>query len=298
MFTSIVIGNKFTTIKRDWIYTPRGYSAWSAQGANEEEPLPQRAIWVFAGTSDGNDLAQLISKEGYRVVLSTATNYGAQVAHKSCPDVRVISGRMGMEARRQDISDSKAKLIVDATHPYAVKISEQLMEIAQELKIPYLRFERPTESIEGHIELSNSMETAAHRAVEIGQRIFISTGSRDLATFLRIPGAEQKTWFTRITPEAEFLQKALALGIPQSNICAMQGPFSQEFNEALWRDWKIDCVITKESGAPGGYRAKVAAANKLNIPIIVVRRPYIHYPAVVSHFSEVLSHINQVGAKR
>ncbi|MFT2675385.1 precorrin-6A/cobalt-precorrin-6A reductase, partial [Escherichia coli] len=66
----------------------------------------------------------------------------------------------------------------------------------------------------------------------------------------------------------------------RANLCAMQGPFSQAFNEALWRDWGIDCVVTKDSGEAGGYRAKVDAARALGIPLLTVRRPALAYPQV------------------
>jgi precorrin-3B C17-methyltransferase len=58
----------------------------------------------------------------------------------------------------------------------------------------------------------------------------------------------------------------------------MQGPFSQRANESLWLDWQIDCVVTKDSGETGGLPAKIAAAQKLGIPLIVVQRPEIKYP--------------------
>jgi precorrin-3B C17-methyltransferase len=64
----------------------------------------------------------------------------------------------------------------------------------------------------------------------------------------------------------------------------MQGPFSTELNVALWSNWKVDCVVTKESGDAGGFQSKVDAARKLGIPLIVVERPKMSYPAVVSDF--------------
>ncbi|WP_347335298.1 precorrin-6A/cobalt-precorrin-6A reductase, partial [Ralstonia pseudosolanacearum] len=70
--------------------------------------------------------------------------------------------------------------------------------------------------------------------------------------------------------------------------CWLVGPFSQAANEALWRDWGIDCVVTKDSGEAGGYHAKAAAAAALGIPLIVVDRPAIDYPAVAHDFAGVL----------
>jgi len=74
----------------------------------------------------------------------------------------------------------------------------------------------------------------------------------------------------------------------------MQGPFSRAFNEALWRDWQIDCVVTKDSGDAGGFAAKAEAAAALGIPLITVERPVIEYPLVLEDFSAVLQHLNHL----
>jgi precorrin-3B C17-methyltransferase len=72
----------------------------------------------------------------------------------------------------------------------------------------------------------------------------------------------------------------------------MQGPFSEAFNEALWRDWSVDCVVTKESGEAGGYHAKAAAAKALGITLLVVQRPRLDYPLVVSTFEAALDQLS------
>jgi precorrin-3B C17-methyltransferase len=67
----------------------------------------------------------------------------------------------------------------------------------------------------------------------------------------------------------------------------MQGPFSADFNFALWSAWKVDCVVTKESGEAGGFGSKVEAADKLGIALIVVKRPPVFYPMVASDFNRL-----------
>lgn len=312
MLTTIVIGNRFTQRKRGFIFTPRGYNNWDAPA---EQPvaykLPEQALWVFSGTSDGNQLANGLAQQGYPVVVSAATEYGGEVAALHCSGVSVWAGHQGVEAQRQALTQNQARAIVDATHPYASLISEQLMGLSQSLDIPYLRFERPSsvgcaEHSEAHgsrtldidalpssahpmvFNLCDSAEQAAKQAIALGRRIFLTTGSKDLATFLQTPGANEREWFVRVTPEPEFIQRAIDLGVPRSHICAMQGPFSQAFNEALWRDLKIDCVITKDSGDAGGYQAKVAATQTLNIPLLVIKRPKLEYPFTTSTFDAVL----------
>ena len=300
MLTSLVIGNRYTQRRRDWIFTPRGYGDWDQSRARESadhpvtlaaDELPLNAAWVFSGTSDGNALAREIAGHGMPVVLSAATAYGGEVAQQSCPGIHVLAGRRGVEMRRQDLRRGAARVIVDATHPYAEEMSRQLMALAQELALPYLRFERPS-NLAAHptqgTEICDGMDASARLAIKRGKRIFLATGSKDLATFLHAEGASRCGWFVRLTPEPDFLQRALDLGVPASHICSMQGPFSQTLNETLWRDWGIDCVVTKDSGEAGGYGAKAAAAAALGIPLLVVRRPQLDYPAVATDAAGVL----------
>ncbi|MGH8718334.1 MAG: precorrin-3B C(17)-methyltransferase [Burkholderiales bacterium] len=289
MLTTIVIGNRFTQRKRNWIFTPRGYNDWvsPAQTMNLNG-FPSSAVWVFSGTSDGNALANAIAERGYPVIISTATEYGGEVANRRCPGIYVWAGRRGVEGRREALTRSQARALVDATHPYARQMSEQLISLSQVLGIPYLRYERPSSLESDQGELCESVEQAAERAIALGKRIFLATGWKDLAAFLQAHGAAERQWFTRVTPQPEFIQRAIDQGVPHSHILAMQGPFSRAFNQALWRDWQIDCVVSKDSGEAGGFQAKAAAASALGIPLLVIQRPQLDYPAVTSSFAGVL----------
>ncbi len=287
MLTTIVIGNRFTRRRREWIYTPRGYHDWS-EGAAPASPVPSRAIWVFSGTRDGNELARRLAAEGHPVVVSTASGYGAEVARLSCPGAAVCSGRQGMERRRQALESGAARLILDATHPHATQISGQLIELARRLDIPYLRFERPSLLDPRNAIVCDDAADAARRAIGCGRRIFLATGSKDLETFVRTPGAERCEWFVRLTPDPQRLSRAIALGIPRERILAMQGPFPAELNRALWRSQRIDCVVTKDSGDTGGYGEKQTAAGELGIPLLVIRRPHVDYPLQVAGVEEAV----------
>jgi precorrin-3B C17-methyltransferase len=293
MLTTVVIGNRFTARKRGWIYTPRGYGDWGDQSKAQadRQVLPQRAVWIFSGTSDGNALAREIAATGRAVVVSTATEYGAEVAQHDCPGIHVVAGHIGMERRRQLLEQSEAIAIVDATHPYASEISRQLIALSKELDCPYLRYERPVIADSAPVLHCASMEEAGKLAMSHGRRIFLATGSKDLPTFLNLEGADACQWFVRLTPDAEQIRRATGLGLPRSHICAMQGPFSTAFNQALWQDWRIDCVISKQSGDAGGYAAKLEAAHILRIPVIVVDRPTIDYPRITHDFDSLLEQL-------
>jgi cobalt-factor III methyltransferase len=335
MLTTIVVGNRFTQRKGQFIYTPRGYNGWNAESAglsdvasgvsddrakleNAERAAatddahnhkrltansqPQTAnrqpVWVFAGTGDGNALAVELSKRGHRLIVSAASDYGAGLVSDTLPGVEVRSGRQGVAARRSQLEQSRAVAIVDATHPFAIEITKQLTQLAAELNIPYIRYERPSAVLPSFARQVDDMPAAAQLAIEIGYRIFLATGIKDVETFVRQPDAEHREWFLRITPDTGSLELALKAGIPRSHICAMQGPFSTDFNTALWSAWKVDCVVTKESGEAGGFSSKAEAANKLGISLVVVRRPRVTYPMVASDFNSVAKLLEQSLSQR
>jgi len=295
MLTTILIGNRFTQRKRNYIYTPRGYNSWEIEknaSAPTTEAVPE-SVWVFSGTSDGNALAAELARESWNVIVSAASDYGREALETKYPKLTVHAGRIGMEARRMELKRTQARAIIDATHPFATRISAQLISLAQELGLPYVRYERPAAKLAPSAISCRSMDEAAELALDRGKRIFLATGSKDLATFLQAKRASQAEWFVRLTPDAASMASALDAGIPRAHICAMQGPFSREFNETLWRNWKIDCVVTKEAGEAGGFTAKTDAAQALKIPLLVVQRPVMDYPHVVRDFSSVVQWLNK-----
>jgi len=312
MLTTIIVGNRFTQRKGQFIYTPRGYNGWPQVNERERTGThgnvgngellttncqPQTAnpppVWVFAGTGDGNALAAELSRRGRRLIVSTASDYGAELASGALPGVEVRCGRQGIAARKSQLQQSRAVAIIDATHPFAIEISNQLTQLSNELGIPYIRYERPAVVLPSFARPAPDMSVAARLAIEVGQRIFLATGIRDLYTFVKQPGAENREWFLRVTPDTASLEFGLKAGIPRSHICAMQGPFSTDFNIALWSAWKVDCVITKESGEAGGFSSKAEAADRLGIGLIVVKRPRLSYPLVASDFETLVKLLDQ-----
>ena len=301
MLTTVIVGNRFTQRKREFIFTPRGYRNWNqavdakprnAETSKRRCELP--AVWVFSGTSDGNAVASKLQEAGYHIIVSTASEYGREIVTQNLPGITVRSGTRGLEARRSELEGSDARAIVDATHPFATAISSQLMQLAEEIKIPYLRYERPPAKSPYPAIFCKTMIEAAAESMNGGSRVFLATGAKDLPVFLEHEGASRCQWYVRITPEPDSLERALKLGVPRANICAMQGPFSKGFNQELWKNWRIDCVVTKESGEAGGFLAKAEAAFLLGIPLIVVERPPVNYPIVAHDVGTIVHQLQQL----
>ena len=85
--------------------------------------------------------------------------------------------------------------------------------------------------------------------------------------------AASERLYVRVLPVLASLEKTAALGIPARHVIAMQGPFSKELNVALIREFGIQTLVTKASGAVGGFWEKIEAAQECGCEAVVIRRP-------------------------
>ncbi|MCA6221878.1 cobalt-precorrin-6A reductase [Photorhabdus antumapuensis] len=230
------------------------------------------AIHVFGGTSDARLICQALDAAGARYRLSVATDAGKQLAGDIQGDV--VVGRMDAEAMVDYFDQHQVRWVIDASHPYADALSHNVITACRRLSLRLTRYQRPSEiDLLSHplLHKVNSTEAACDVARTLGQRILLTTGSKQLALYQRLlPG---KTLLVRVLPTAEVLIQCEALGLGVDHIIALRGPFTAEFNHAVYEFCHPDVVITKESGAEGGYQQKVAPCLALSIPCIVVCRP-------------------------
>ena len=169
----------------------------------------------------------------------------------------------------------------------------QLQQLSVDLEIPCLRYERPS-TLVGDELCEDSIEKVTTLALQYGNRILLATGSHQVAEFLRQDRHRQAEWFVRCAPTSESLRELEQAGVPLSQICAQQGPFSIEENHRLLERWKIEVLVTKDSGKAGGYLEKYQAAKALGIPLIVLQRPRIHVAHSYFDIAALLQRIQQV----
>lgn len=137
----------------------------------------------------------------------------------------------------------------------------------------------------GRIRVVPDTEAAAQIADEIAGasgRVLLTTGSKDLKAYGE--AIDPQRLYARVLPLVQSIELCEAAGIPHRNIIAIQGPFSQELNEAVIRDYGIDVMITKESGRTGGFPEKIRACEACRIPAVVISRPQeegLSYEAVL-----------------
>ena len=99
---------------------------------------------------------------------------------------------------------------------------------------------------------------------------------------------------SRVLPTAEVIALCEGLGLSPKQIVAMQGPFSQALNREMFRQYRADVIVTKNSGAIGGTDTKIAAAVELGLPVVVIDRPVLAYDRLVHCYEDVLSFVNNL----
>ena len=250
-------------------------------------------IFVAAGTKDGRELADFLQSHGFAVTASAVTEYGGELLKKN-PALAVNNKPLDTAGLIAYLREINATAIIDATHPYAKNASQNAIAAGKALALPYMRYERPAAAVtyENVCCVADYAAAAAKCAAMPWQNIFLTTGSNNLKIFA--DALPNKRLIARVLPSAKIIAECLALGLTPADIIAMQGPFSQKLNEEMFRCVNADVIITKNSGALGGTDTKTAAAAALNLPVVMIERPQIDYPAVASSNEEVLKFLTAV----
>lgn len=233
-------------------------------------------VLVFGGTTEGRLLVErLCAHPHVRAVACTATDYGACLLGPH-PNLQVVAQHLDEPEMERLMRSRPFVCAVDATHPYAVEVSRNIAEAARACGLESLRVVRegePEGPWTGASTPSQAAQLAAGFAAGHTGNILLTTGSKDLQVYTAAVPDFRERLFVRVLPSTASLQKALDAGVPSSRIIAMQGPFSYELNRALIHDLGIACLVTKASGAAGGFPEKVRAAMDAGIALIVVHRP-------------------------
>ena len=259
-------------------------------------------IWIFGGTTEGRLLAEYCSREKIEAWVSVASEYGEELlqeelmesgnagnpdlnyntclAKKSLKNVqassviKVLRGRMDRYQMEEFIRNQGIHLVIDATHPHARLVSEEIQEACGRTGVRLercLRTEGEQNKARDWVEV-DSIQEAVSFLSSVSGVIFATTGSKELEALCQIPDY-QKRVYARVLPTSNVLKKCEKLGITGSHLIAMQGPFSTEMNTLFLRQTKAEWLLTKDSGRAGGFQEKVEAARENGTRVVVIRRP-------------------------
>ena len=270
-------------------------------------------IWIFGGTTEGRLLAEYCSREKIEAWISVASEYGEELLQEElmesgnagnpdsnhntkesgeCADkeicfakkslknvqassaVKVLRGRMDRYQMEEFIRNQGIHLVIDATHPHARLVSEEIREACGRTDVRLercLRAEGEQNKSRDWVEV-DSIQEAVSFLSSVSGVIFATTGSKELEALCQIPDY-QKRVYARVLPTSNVLKKCEELGITGSHLIAMQGPFSTEMNTLFLRQTKAEWLLTKDSGRAGGFQEKMEAARENGTRVVVIRRP-------------------------
>ena len=259
-------------------------------------------IWIFGGTTEGRLLAEYCSREKIEAWVSVASEYGEELLqeelmesgdagnpdlnHNTClakknlktvqasSVIKVLRGRMDRYQMEEFIRNQGIHLVIDATHPHARLVSEEIQEACGRTGVRLercLRAEGEQNKARDWVEV-DSIQEAVSFLSSVSGVIFATTGSKELEALCQIPDY-QKRVYARALPTSNVLKKCEKLGITGSHLIAMQGPFSTEMNTLFLRQTKAEWLLTKDSGRAGGFQEKVEAARENGTRVVVIRRP-------------------------
>ena len=236
------------------------------------DTMSSGAVLVFGGTSDARFICQILDEHRISYTLSVATAVGEALAGKIGGQIRV--GRIDTDGIADWLVSNAVNWVIDASHPYAELLSQNISRACEAVGVTLSRYQRRSELHDLEHPLLHkvaNLQAACTVAQKFGPRVLLTTGSKELAAYQQgLPG---KTLLARVLPTSEVMAECEALGLGVDNIIALRGPFSAEFNAATYDFCSPDVVITKESGAEGGYLDKVNPALARGIPCVVVTRP-------------------------
>ena len=231
-----------------------------------------RKVLLFAGTTEGREIAQGCRGKDIELTVSVATAYGETLIEPA-DNVRVVSGRKDGDGIAELIRDTGAELVIDATHPYAAEVTKTLQAVAEQAGVDYLRVLRGEdhEDLSGCAFVDDTKGAVAYLNGTEGN-VLLTVGSKELAHYTAVDRWQTRL-YARVLPLPASAEIAFGLGFEGSHLICMQGPFTQEINEAMLRMLDIRYLVTKDTGAAGGFSEKIRAAKACGVTAVVIRRP-------------------------
>lgn len=228
-------------------------------------------ICIFAGTVEGRKLMSLLSARGAQIAVCVATEYG-QALLGDHPDVRIYEGRMEESQMETFLRGEAFDVVVDATHPYAARVTENIAATCRAVRTEYLRLLRNSAAGgEDGVFVSDAGACVEYLMATCG-KILLTTGSKELPVFCGNASLRDRL-YARVLPVPASVQTCVDCGIPPDHILAMLGPFDEEMNFAMLRSTGAEILVTKDTGDEGGYAAKLRAAERAGVRTVVIGRP-------------------------
>lgn len=230
-------------------------------------------IWLFAGTGEGPALARVLLQRGWRLRISVVSPPAARAYGNVFGQELRVGALAGQGALEQELL-ARRRLgegfawVVDASHPFARRISASLASVCADLDQPLLRLQRPLLPLGRAEGLGELSELGSHGLA--GERLLLAIGARQLAAAVRLtPGALHHG---RVLPLPLALQQATAAGLAPERIACLRPGGAGAIERALCRHWRLTCVLARRSGGMNEALWHAIAAEQ-GMRLLLLDRP-------------------------
>lgn len=224
-----------------------------------------KKLLVLGGSQEARELTErVIQIPHLEVIVSLA----GRTCQPSIKGAKIVTGGFGgVNGLIAYLQREKIDFVVDATHPFATQISQQVKIATSRLNIPQVTLTRgdwsPTTG-DNWYEVDN-YQRAAEIIPELGKkRIFLTIGRQQLTEFAHL----SSFWFLMRMIETPTNPTKL----PPGEILLQRGPFTVVEERSLLEKHQIELIVSKNSGGKSTV-AKVIAARQLKLPIVMIKRP-------------------------
>lgn len=224
-------------------------------------------ILILGGTTEGRKAVQVVESAGKPYYYSTV---GSEQTINAVHAIR-LTGGMEEEEMEQFCREKEISLLVDAAHPFAIRLHRTLAKVSSRLQIPVVRLERQYPARDKRLVWCADYAAAIDRMRADGIcNLLALTGVKTIAK-LRPYWEQTPCWF-RILDREESLSLAESEGFPRERLVFFH---EGEDEKGLLERLHPDAILTKESGESGYFREKVEAAEAFGIPVYVIQRPLL-----------------------
>ena len=222
-------------------------------------------ILIFGGTTEGRTAAETLDEAGQPFYYSTR----GTLQEVTCRNMTRLTGNMDSEKIISFCREHDIRLIIDAAHPFAQQLHQNIFLAAKELTIKVVRLERIYPELSEEIIWCDDFEGAVARMKQDGiEKLLALTGTQ---TITKLQGFwKEHDCIFRVLERSESVDIAIKAGFPKEKLIFYQ---PEEDESLLFKQLSPQAIITKESGSSGGFIEKIEAALKNGIKIYVVRRP-------------------------
>ena len=233
-------------------------------------------VLLLGGTTEASRLALLLAAAGVDAVFSYAGRTAAPVAQ---PLAMRVGGFGGAEGLARYLRGEGITHLIDATHPFAARISANAVHAARGAGVPLLALQRPAWRA-GPGDLWTHVPDIAGAVAALPQapaRVFLAIGKQTLTPFAALP----HDWLLRLVDPPE------APPLPRAQVVIARGPFTADGDRALMEAHRITHLVAKNSGGAGAS-AKLQAARDLGVRVVMIDRPALPDCLTVETPSEAL----------